>query len=93
MEGGAGAGGEFREHAYLAKIAEKNREIQKYKQIANDVQTRFEDAFEKTSLRFAMVDPAVNMEILRLRQKLKTQDEEIDGLKQELKATQFRPTR
>ncbi|CAD7952958.1 unnamed protein product [Amoebophrya sp. A25] len=81
-----------REHVYLAKLAEKDREIGKYKQVANDVQTRFEDAFEKTSLRFAMVDPAVNMEVLRLRQKLKAQDDEIDSLKQELKATQFKPT-
>ncbi|CAD7967034.1 unnamed protein product [Amoebophrya sp. A120] len=82
----------LREHAYLAKLAEKEREIQKYKQIANDVQNRFEDNFEKTSLRFAMVDPAVNMEILRLRQKIRSQDEEIDALKMELKATQFKPT-
>eukprot|EP00392_Amoebophrya_sp_AT5.2_P004039 g4044.t1 len=82
----------MREHAYLAKLAEKDREILQYKAISNDIQQRFEDAFEKTSLRFAMVDPTVNMEILRLRQKIKAQDEQIDGLKTELLATQFRPT-
>ena len=81
-----------REHVYLSKIAEQERQIQKYKNIANDIQSRFEEGFEKTSLRLAMVDPTVNMEILRLRQRLKAKDDEIGDLKREIASTSFKPT-
>lgn len=45
----------IREHCYLAKIANMEREVAQYKHMAIDVQTRFDEKFEKTSLRHAMV--------------------------------------
>ena len=45
----------IREHCYLAKIANMEREVSQYKHMAIDVQTRFDEKFEKTSLRHAMV--------------------------------------
>lgn len=61
LQGFATGGGEtvddyvIREHAYLAKISEMEREVEQYKHMAVDIQSRFDDKFEKTSLRHAMV--------------------------------------
>merc|ERR1711920_416917 len=50
----------------------------------------FEDT-QKDSLRGANVDPAVNIEIAMLRQRLREKDQEIARLKEESHNAQFQP--
>lgn len=80
----------LREHTYLSKLAEKDREIARYKKIAAEIE--WQNADKKTSLRGAFVDPVVGMELLRLRQQIYEKEEEVDGLQLKLRATQFKPT-
>eukprot|EP00933_Yihiella_yeosuensis_P074938 TRINITY_DN84034_c0_g1_i1.p1 TRINITY_DN84034_c0_g1~~TRINITY_DN84034_c0_g1_i1.p1 ORF type:complete len:263 (-),score=80.56 TRINITY_DN84034_c0_g1_i1:124-912(-) len=79
-----------REYAMLSKIAQRKREMAKMCQESSEVFHAFEDN-QKDSLRNAYVDPAVNIEIGILRQRLREKDAEIAKLKDELGNAEFQP--
>lgn len=79
-----------REYMFLSKMAQREREMRRLCQQANEAVNNFEDT-RKDSLRDAFVDPAVNVEIAMLRQRLKEKDSEIERLKEETQRTAFTP--
>mmetsp|Transcript_80565 Transcript_80565/g.125523 ORF Transcript_80565/g.125523 Transcript_80565/m.125523 type:complete len:227 (-) Transcript_80565:53-733(-) len=79
-----------REYMLLSKMAQREREMRRLCQQANEAVNSFEDT-RKDSLRDAFVDPAVNIEIAMLRQRLKEKDQEIERLKEESRRSVFQP--
>lgn len=79
-----------REYSMLSKIAHRRREMNKQCQESSEVFNAFEDN-QKDSLRGAYVDPAVNIEIGMLRQRLREKDQEISRLKDEMQSSQYQP--
>lgn len=79
-----------REYAMLSKIAQKEREMRRMCQESAEAFHAF-DELRKDSLRGAYVDPAVNLEIGTLRQKLREKDQEIAKLKEDNQSAQFQP--
>lgn len=79
-----------REYAMLSKIAQKEREMRRMCQESAEAFHAFDDN-RKDSLRGAYVDPAVNLEIGMLRQKLREKDQEIAKLKEDNQSAQFQP--
>jgi len=80
-----------REHCYLAKLVEQERLMLKEREIAAEAITAFDDRRERASLRQGLVDPAVNMEIMLLRQKLREKEQKIEVLQDEVNSTTFDP--
>merc|ERR1711920_1009364 len=64
--------------------------MRKLRQQAAEAVHAFEDT-QKDSLRGACVDPAVNIELAMLRQRLRQKDQEIARLKEESHNAQFQP--
>lgn len=79
-----------REYVLLSKMAQREREMRKLRQQAAEAVHAFEDT-QKDSLRGAHIDPAVNIEIAMLRQRLRQKDQEITRLKEETHNAQFVP--
>merc|ERR1719265_1562288 len=79
-----------REYMLLSKMAQREREMRRLRQQASEAKNSFEDT-RKDSLRDAFVDPAVNIEIALLRQRLKEKDQEMERLKEEQTKSTFQP--
>mmetsp|Transcript_40785 Transcript_40785/g.108058 ORF Transcript_40785/g.108058 Transcript_40785/m.108058 type:complete len:231 (-) Transcript_40785:62-754(-) len=79
-----------REFVLLSKIAQREREMRKHRQQANEAVASFEDT-RKDSLQGAFVDPVVNVEIGMLRQRLKEKDQQIERLKEQSHNATFHP--
>jgi len=79
-----------REYMLLTKMAQREREMRKLRQQANEAVNSFEDT-QKESLRGAFVDSTVNIEIAMLRQKLQEKDAEASRLKEETHNAAFHP--
>eukprot|EP00443_Scrippsiella_acuminata_P059091 CAMPEP_0115397976 /NCGR_PEP_ID=MMETSP0271-20121206/14084_1 /TAXON_ID=71861 /ORGANISM="Scrippsiella trochoidea, Strain CCMP3099" /LENGTH=275 /DNA_ID=CAMNT_0002821745 /DNA_START=30 /DNA_END=857 /DNA_ORIENTATION=+ len=79
-----------REYALLSRMAQREREMRRLRQQANEAVDAFEDT-QKDSLRGAFVDPVVNIEIAMLRQQMRDKDQEIARLKEEAHKAQFQP--
>jgi len=79
-----------REYAMLSKIAQREREMRKLSQESAEAFHSFDDN-RKDSLRGGYVDPAVNIEIGLLRQRLREKDQEIAKLREEVTSAQFQP--
>lgn len=79
-----------REYALLSTMAQREREMRKLQQQASEAANAFEDT-QKDSLRGAFVDPAVNLELAMLRQRLRDKDQEASKLREECNAAQFQP--
>mmetsp|Transcript_13848 Transcript_13848/g.24117 ORF Transcript_13848/g.24117 Transcript_13848/m.24117 type:complete len:219 (+) Transcript_13848:3-659(+) len=79
-----------REYLLLSMMAQREREMRKLRQQANEAVNSFEDT-RKDSLRDALVDPTVNIEIAMLRQRLREKDQEIERLKEETSKSSFQP--
>merc|ERR1719436_2127160 len=79
-----------REYVLLSRMAERERGMRKLRQQANEAVDAYED-MQKDSLRGALVDPVVNIEVAMLRQQLREKDGEIGRLKQEAHSAQFQP--
>merc|ERR1719356_2061296 len=79
-----------REYALLSQTARREREMRSHRRRAGEAALAFEDT-RKDSLQNAYVDPAVNIEIAMLRQRLKEKDAEIGRLKEESHNTTFHP--
>jgi len=79
-----------REYAMLSKIAQREREMRKMSQESAEAFHSFDDN-RKDSLRGGYVDPAVNIEIGLLRQRLREKDQEIAKLREEAQSAQFQP--
>mmetsp|Transcript_15924 Transcript_15924/g.37560 ORF Transcript_15924/g.37560 Transcript_15924/m.37560 type:complete len:260 (+) Transcript_15924:83-862(+) len=80
-----------REFVLLSRMAQRGREMQKLRQQANEAVNSFDDT-RKDSLRGAYLDPAVNSELVMLRQLLRDQDKEIEKLREENHNAPFHPT-
>merc|ERR1719326_2136969 len=79
-----------REYALLSQTARREREMRSHRRRAGEAAQSFEDT-RKDSLHNACVDPAVNVEIAMLRQRLKEKDLELDRLKEETQSATFHP--
>merc|ERR1719356_520705 len=79
-----------REYALLSQTARREREMRSHRRRAGEAALAFEDT-RKDSLQNAYVDPAVNIEIAMLRQRLKEKDSEISRLKEEAHNATFHP--
>ncbi|CAE7215865.1 Wtap [Symbiodinium sp. CCMP2592] len=79
-----------REYAMLSRLAQREREMTKLGQECAEAFYAFDDN-RKDSLRGGYVDPAVNIEITLLRQRLREKDQEISQVREELQNAQFQP--
>lgn len=79
-----------REYALLSQLARRDREMQELQRHAGEAAHAYLDT-RKDSLNNAYVDPAVNVEIAMLRQRLKEKDVELDRLKDESTHATFQP--
>lgn len=79
-----------REYALLSQMAQKEREMRRLRQQANEAVDAYEDT-QKDSLRDAFVDPVVNIELAMLRQQLAEKDQDIVKLRGEAHSAQFQP--
>jgi len=80
-----------REYCYLARLSELERELHRERKTSSEIQAAFDDSRGKASLRLALVDPVVNMEILLLREKLRQKEEKIESLQDEISSSSFDP--
>mmetsp|Transcript_88418 Transcript_88418/g.249142 ORF Transcript_88418/g.249142 Transcript_88418/m.249142 type:complete len:267 (+) Transcript_88418:211-1011(+) len=79
-----------REYELLSQRARREREMLGLRRRAGEAAHAYEDT-RKDSLQNACVDPAVNIEIAMLRQRLKEKNAEVDRLKDELHNATFHP--
>merc|ERR1719277_893305 len=79
-----------REYALLSQTARREREMRGHRRRAGEAAQSYEDT-RKDSLHNAYVDPAVNIEIAMLRQRLREKDAEIGRLKEESHNATFHP--
>eukprot|EP00929_Paragymnodinium_shiwhaense_P040556 TRINITY_DN21162_c0_g1_i1.p1 TRINITY_DN21162_c0_g1~~TRINITY_DN21162_c0_g1_i1.p1 ORF type:complete len:267 (+),score=94.42 TRINITY_DN21162_c0_g1_i1:95-895(+) len=79
-----------REYAFLSQTARQEREMKGLRRKAGEAAYSFRD-MQKDTLEDACVDPAVNMEIALLRQRLIEKDNEIAKLKDESQNSTFQP--
>lgn len=79
-----------REYAFLSQTARREREMKGLRRKAGEAAHSFRD-MQKDSLEDALVDPAVNLEIALLRQRLEEKDKELVRLKEESQNSSFQP--
>lgn len=79
-----------REYAFLSRFAQREREMRKLDQECAEAFHAFDDS-RKDSLKGALVDPAVNLEIGLMRQRLRIKDQEIAQVREELQNAQYQP--
>mmetsp|Transcript_45695 Transcript_45695/g.72535 ORF Transcript_45695/g.72535 Transcript_45695/m.72535 type:complete len:283 (-) Transcript_45695:65-913(-) len=79
-----------REYAFLSRFAQREREMRKLGQECAEAFHAFDDS-RKDSLKGALVDPAVNLEIGLMRQRLRIKDQEIAQVREELQNAQYQP--
>lgn len=79
-----------REYALLSRMAQRQREMRRLRLQAAEAVHAYEDT-QKDSLRGALVDPVINIEVAMLRQRLQEKDKEVARLKDEAQTAQFQP--
>lgn len=79
-----------REYLLLTRVAQREREMEKLRQRANESVNAFEET-QADSLQNAKVDPSVNIEIATLQQRLRDKDLDIERLKEESQSATFHP--
>lgn len=77
-----------REKVYLAGLVGQETEMNQLRQMAVDVLGAYGDV-SRAAVRASLVDPALNMEVLLLRQKAREKDLQISALREELEANTF----
>eukprot|EP00928_Gymnodinium_smaydae_P076559 TRINITY_DN59598_c0_g1_i1.p1 TRINITY_DN59598_c0_g1~~TRINITY_DN59598_c0_g1_i1.p1 ORF type:complete len:297 (+),score=74.85 TRINITY_DN59598_c0_g1_i1:108-998(+) len=79
---------QLRERVYRAGLLEREAEVSRSRRMASDVGTAYGDV-SRAALRASLADPAVNMEVLLLRQRALEKDRKIRQLREELEANRF----
>lgn len=77
-----------RERTYFAGLVGQEAELNALRRMSADVRGAFGDV-SRATVRSALVDPAANMEVMLLRQKVRAKDQVILQLKEEAEANRF----
>mmetsp|Transcript_57803 Transcript_57803/g.124338 ORF Transcript_57803/g.124338 Transcript_57803/m.124338 type:complete len:353 (+) Transcript_57803:28-1086(+) len=76
-----------REYLYLAKLVQQEKNVERFKSLAADI--KHNRTGPGASLRGALVDPVVNMEIKMLRERLLDKERRISELQEQVDALMF----